>query len=85
MTLWFVSIGKLAAARFLGEVKGSPPASAESQRLIDVPFVLPAAPNQLNATIPSGADRNVATPGWYMLFLTDKNNVPSAARWVHLS
>lgn len=55
------------------------------QRLIDVPFVLPAPPNQLNATIPSGTDRNVATPGWYMLFLTDKNNVPSVARWVHLS
>ena len=55
------------------------------QRLIDVPFVLPAAPNQLSATIPSGADRNVATPGWYMLFLTDNNNVPSVARWVHLS
>jgi hypothetical protein len=55
------------------------------QRLIDVPFDLPAQPSQLNATIPSAADRSVATPGWYMLFLTNNNNVPSVARWVHLS
>jgi hypothetical protein len=55
------------------------------QRLIDVPFDLPAQPSQLNATIPSAADRSVATRGWYMLFLTNNNNVPSVARWVHLS
>jgi hypothetical protein len=55
------------------------------QRLVDVPFILPAQPGQLDATIPSAADRNVATPGWYMLFLTDNNNVPSIAHWVHLS
>lgn len=55
------------------------------QRLIDVPFVRPAQPGQLNATLPGAPDRNVATPGWYMLFLTDSNNVPSVAHWVHLT
>jgi hypothetical protein len=31
------------------------------------------------------AQRNVAPPGWYMLFLVDTARVPSAARWVHLA
>jgi hypothetical protein len=52
------------------------------QRLIDMPFV-PAPPNALRATAPS--DRNLAPPGWYMLFLTDTEGVPSVASWIHLS
>jgi len=27
---------------------------------------------------------NIAPPGWYMLFVTDGNNVPSVAKWVHV-
>jgi hypothetical protein len=51
------------------------------QRLVDVPFT--AAAGVLNATVPVGA--NIAPPGWYMLFLTDKEGVPSVARWFLLS
>jgi hypothetical protein len=53
-----------------------------TQRLVDVPFTL-EPPAVLNANIP--ADKNVAPPGWYMLFLTDQDGVPSVAHWVHLS
>jgi hypothetical protein len=52
-----------------------------TQRLVDVPFTL-QPPNTLNAKIP--AERNIAPPGWYMLFLTDQDGVPSGAHWVHL-
>jgi FtsP/CotA-like multicopper oxidase with cupredoxin domain len=27
---------------------------------------------------------NLAPPGWYMLFITDHNGVPSQAQWIHL-
>jgi hypothetical protein len=53
-----------------------------TQRLVDVPFTL-EPPDTLNANVP--AERNIAPPGWYMLFLTDQDGVPSVARWVHLS
>jgi hypothetical protein len=53
-----------------------------TQRLVDVPFTL-QPPDTLNAKIP--AERNIAPPGWYMLFLTDHDGVPSVAHWVHLS
>jgi hypothetical protein len=52
------------------------------QRLVNVPFTA-APPDALNATIPN--DRTSAPPGWYMLFLTDNDGVPSVASWVHLS
>ena len=52
------------------------------QRLVDVPFHL-QLPDTLNATVP--AESNIAPPGWYMLFLTGKNGVPSVASWLHLS
>jgi hypothetical protein len=52
-----------------------------TQRLADLPFVV--AGTTLNATVP--ADRTVAPPGWYMLFLVDRDGVPSVARWLHLS
>jgi hypothetical protein len=51
------------------------------QRLVDVPFVVVA--NTLQATVPN--QPNIAPPGWYMLFLTGTNKVPSVATWVHLS
>jgi hypothetical protein len=53
-----------------------------TQRLVDVPFSL-VPPDILNADILG--DRNIAPPGWYMVFLTDHDGVPSIAHWVHLS
>ena len=53
-----------------------------TQRLVDVSFSA-APPDILNATIPT--NRKIAPPGWYMLFLTSTDGVPSVARWVHLS
>jgi hypothetical protein len=53
-----------------------------TQRLIDVPFI-PALPDTLHATMPT--DRNLAPAGWYMLFLTDNDGVPSVASWIHLT
>jgi Domain of unknown function (DUF1929) len=53
-----------------------------TQRLVDVPFTA-APPVTLHAKAPK--DRNVAPPGWYMLFLTDTDGVPSVAHWVHLT
>jgi hypothetical protein len=32
----------------------------------------------------SPANASLAPPGWYMLFLVDRDGVPSTARWVHL-
>ncbi len=56
-----------------------------TQRLVDLPIaaVPNAAAGALHATVAD--DRNVAPPGWYMLFVTDTDGVPSVARWVHLS
>ncbi len=51
------------------------------QRLVDVPFTV--AGNGLQATVTNAP--NIAPPGWYMLFLTGTNKVPSVATWVHLS
>jgi hypothetical protein len=51
------------------------------QRLVDVPFSVNAG--SLKATVTG--ERNLAPPGWYMLFLTDNAGVPSVGRWVHLS
>src|SRR3984893_7353341 len=53
-----------------------------TQRLVDVPFTL-VPPDTLNADVP--AERNIAPPGWYMLFLTDQDGIPSVAHWVRLS
>ncbi|BAC90112.1 galactose oxidase-like domain-containing protein [Gloeobacter violaceus] len=51
------------------------------QRLVDVPFTLNTS-GGLTATIPS--EPNLAPPGWYMLFITDNDKVPSVAAWVQL-
>ena len=53
-----------------------------TQRVVDVPFTV-TLPNMLNAVIPN--ERNIAPPGWYMLFITDNDGVPSVASWVQLS
>lgn len=51
------------------------------QRLVDVPFQVAAG--TLQATLTD--EPNLAPPGWYMLFLTNANGIPSVASWVHLS
>ncbi len=53
-----------------------------TQRLVDLPFVVSSA-SSLTATVPT--ERRLAPPGWYMLFATDTDGVPSVAKWVHLS
>jgi hypothetical protein len=53
-----------------------------SQRLVDLPIAAQAA-GSVQVTVP--AEPNLAPPGWYMLFLTGNNTVPSVARWVHLA
>jgi hypothetical protein len=53
-----------------------------SQRLVDLPIQARAAGK---LTVQVTGDRNIAPPGWYMLFLTDNDRVPSVASWVNLS
>jgi hypothetical protein len=53
-----------------------------TQRLIYVHFVV-MRPDQLKASIPGS--RTIAAPGWYMLFIADRDGVPSVAHCVHLS
>jgi hypothetical protein len=52
------------------------------QRLVDLPIASRGAA-VLNVTVT--ANRNVAPPGWYMLFVVDTDGVPSVAAWVHLT
>jgi hypothetical protein len=51
------------------------------QRLVDLGIV-----SQSNGVIRATVTQepNIAPPGWYMLFITDNNGVPSVAQWVHL-
>jgi hypothetical protein len=53
-----------------------------SQRLVDLPIQTRSA-GKLSVQLTN--DRNLAPPGWYMLFLTDNDRVPSVASWVKLS
>jgi hypothetical protein len=53
-----------------------------TQRLVDLSFVV-SAPGVLQATVPT--ETKIAPPGWYMLFLTDNNKVPSVSTWTHLT
>jgi hypothetical protein len=50
------------------------------QRSIDL--VMSPATGGLNLRTPR--DASLAPPGWYMLFLVDRDGVPSVARWVRL-
>ena len=52
-----------------------------SQRLVDLD-VTSLANGTVTATVPQ--NRNLAPPGWYMLFLVDNNGVPSVASWIRL-
>jgi hypothetical protein len=53
-----------------------------NQRLIEMRLA-PAGAGRVNLVAP--ADGNIAPPGWYMLFALDANDVPSVAKWVHLT
>ena len=52
------------------------------QRLIDVPFTI-TGPDAVELQLPR--NRNLAPPGWYMVFLVNTDAVPSSARWLRLS
>lgn len=54
--------------------------SDPNQRFVDLPMSVNGNTIDLNVT----SNPNLAPPGWYMLFATDANGVPSVARWVHL-
>jgi len=51
------------------------------QRLVDLPINY-RNNNSLNVTVTNNS--NLAPPGWYMLFITDNNGIPSVAKWVQL-
>ncbi|MGH3869686.1 MAG: galactose oxidase-like domain-containing protein [Pseudonocardiaceae bacterium] len=53
-----------------------------NQRLVDLPIT---AQGGTTVGVQVTAEPNLAPPGWYMLFLTDTNRVPSVAHWVHLA
>jgi hypothetical protein len=52
-----------------------------NQRLVDLEIAVRAG-GKLTVRIP--LNRNVAPPGWYMLFLVDNGGVPSTASWILL-
>lgn len=54
--------------------------SDPNQRSVALPISGDGRAVSLNLT--SSAD--IAPPGWYMLFVTDGDNVPSVAKWVHV-
>jgi len=52
------------------------------QRVVDLPFDCGDVCH-LHVKVPQ--EKNVAPPGWYMLFLVNHDGVPSEAKWVHLT
>lgn len=52
------------------------------QRLVDLP-ISSTTDSALNVTVTNNP--NLAPPGWYMLFITDTNRIPSVASWVQLT
>ena len=52
-----------------------------NQRLVDL-TINSRNGGIVKATVPQ--NRNIAPPGWYMLFLVDNNGVPSVASWIQL-
>ncbi|MEH2423433.1 MAG: galactose oxidase-like domain-containing protein [Nostoc sp.] len=51
------------------------------QRLVDVPIIFRNA-TSLKVTVTN--NRNIAPPGWYMLFISDYSGTPSVASWTQL-
>jgi Domain of unknown function (DUF1929) len=54
--------------------------SDPNQRYVALPISGSGDTVSLNLT----SNHNIAPPGWYMLFVTNGNNVPSVAKWVHV-
>lgn len=52
------------------------------QRLVDVPITSRTS-TSVTTTVP--INRNLAPPGYYMLFITNSSGVPSVARWIQLT
>lgn len=52
------------------------------QRLVDVPI---ASKTSTSLTVTVTSNRNLAPPGWYMLFINDDKGVPSVAKWIQLT
>src|SRR5207237_3248636 len=52
------------------------------QRLVDLPIKRKQF-CKLEVRVPREA--NLAPPGWYMLFITNQQGIPSVAKWVHLA
>jgi Malectin domain/Domain of unknown function (DUF1929)/Glyoxal oxidase N-terminus/Bacterial Ig-like domain (group 1) len=55
-----------------------------AQRLVDMPINSNSRTSN-SLTVAVTDERNIAPPGWYMLFITDNNGVPSVATWIHLT
>ncbi len=55
--------------------------SDSNQRLVKLGMT-PTA-NGVSVTVPAGS--NLTPPGWYMLFVVDRDGVPSVAHWVHVT
>jgi hypothetical protein len=52
------------------------------QRVVDLPIASPRTSNSLNVTVTN--NRNIAPPGYYMLFIVNNSNVPSVAKWIQI-
>jgi hypothetical protein len=55
--------------------------SDPNQRFVALPMSVHGNTVGLNVT----NNANIAPPGWYMLFVTNANGVPSVAKWVHVN
>jgi Domain of unknown function (DUF1929)./FG-GAP repeat. len=53
-----------------------------SQRLVELDITA-QGDGKLKVTVTN--NRNIAPPGWYMLFIVNHDGVPSVAHWVHLA
>lgn len=56
--------------------------SDPNQRSVDLPMTVVREGMTVDLNLTSNP--NLAPPGWYMLFVTDANGVPSHARWVEV-
>jgi hypothetical protein len=52
------------------------------QRLVDLPI---SSRTSSSLSVSITGNRNIAPPGYYMLFIVDNNNVPSVAKWIQLT
>ncbi|WP_448319071.1 galactose oxidase-like domain-containing protein [Streptomyces sp. CO7] len=75
--------GRLATARLI-RPSASTHVTDVDQRSIALGLrKTPGRAGAVTVTVPE--NRNLVQPGWYMLFLTDRDGVPATARWVKVS